>query len=451
MTVKRFPALTTGSISLPLLPLPGRGRFCLVTDVLSGSDRRAGSWQSQYQSKEGLGYEGVSFPTEEPLGKGEYGLVILLSGVILSSLNRNLLNRLMSWRRRRGSFWLLILLLFALREIQTVHHKNEIKHTAVGTSQTLFDLIIVSFIDDIPWASYYKSKHQVKVKAAWMAEAVGTNFIEEIRHLTLNNEGDYQFLIQYLTTNDTKTESNHTLQIHFDCELDGDILLSSLLKYGLDGEDLIQIEGIEGQWVVLNPRAHSLKLILESPIWTEMRKHENKQYCVGAMQKILQKSSMKENLPPEVYVSRRDFPNGTIRFSCTATGFYPQSILLHWKKGSDGAIWGKESSSGTLPNSDDTFYLQISLEIQPGDTGTDYACVVDHSQLEAPAVYSVPEKPSKWNLWAVALSTLLAAILMISCFVIFTKWKKRRSGTTSEAQLEGPFRSSVTSPVIRLQ
>ncbi|XP_072493159.1 zinc-alpha-2-glycoprotein-like isoform X2 [Notamacropus eugenii] len=358
-----------------------------------------------------------------------------------------------NWRKERGSFssWLLILVLFALREIQTAYHKHEMKHTAVGTSQTLLDLISVAYIDDIQWGSYYKSNHQIVTKAAWITEAMGTNFLEEMQHLMLTHEGEYPFAIHYLIKNDTKTERNHTLQIRFSCELDGDIQLSSLVKYGLDGEDMIQIDRVEGPWVALNPKAHSFRLSLERSFWIEERKWYNKRYCVGIMQKILQNSSMKENLPPEVYVSRQDFPNGTISLSCTATGFYPPSILLHWKNGIDGAIWGKESSSGTLPNSDNTFYVRISLEIQPGDTGTGYACVVDHSQLETPAVYPVPEKPSKRNLWAVALSILLAVILMISCFVVFTKWKRRKAGTTSQAQLEGPFPSSATSPAIHLQ
>ncbi|XP_036607053.1 major histocompatibility complex class I-related gene protein-like isoform X2 [Trichosurus vulpecula] len=321
---------------------------------------------------------------------------------------------MVNWKRGRGSFsiWLLILVLFALREIQTARHKHEMKFTVVATSQALLDHIAVALIDDIFWGSYYKSSHQFAVKAAWISEALGANLTEEMQHLVLDHERGYQFFIHHLTRNDTKIERNHTLQIRFDCELDGDIQLSSLAKYGLDGEDLIQIEGLDGQWVVLNPRAHSFKFIAESPFWTEVRKFYNKRYCVGAMQKILRNSSMKENLPPDVYVSRQDFPNGTIRYSCTATGFYPPSILLHWKKGSDGAIWGKENSSGTLPNSDDTFYLRISLEIQPEDTGTGYACVVDHSQLETPAVYP---------------------------------------GTTSEAQLEERFSSSIASPAIDLQ
>ncbi|XP_074078348.1 hereditary hemochromatosis protein homolog isoform X1 [Macrotis lagotis] len=341
---------------------------------------------------------------------------------------------MLNWRRGRESFsfWIFILVLFVLREIQAAYHKHEIKHIAVGTSQTLLDLTVVGLIDDIQWASYHRSSHQIVTKAAWISEAVGMNLIEEIKDVMIKHGENYHFDIHYLTRNDTQTGRNHTLQIDFDCELDGDIQLSSHVKYGLDGEDMLQIDGLEGQWIVLDPRAHGIKLIVETPFWTEVRKRYNKRHCIGIMQKILWKSNITKNLPPEVYVSRRDFPNGTITLSCTATGFYPQSILLHWKNSIDGAKWGKESSSGTLPNSDDTFYLRISLEIQPGDPGTGYACVVDHSQLESPTIYPVPDKPSKGNVWAIILSIFLANILMISCFVVFTKWKKRKAGQETE-------------------
>ncbi|XP_074078315.1 hereditary hemochromatosis protein homolog [Macrotis lagotis] len=341
---------------------------------------------------------------------------------------------MINWRRGKGSFfsWLLILVLFSLWGIQTAYHKHEMKFIAVGTSRTLLDLTSLSIIDDIQWISYHKSSHQIVVKEAWISEALGMDLIEEIKHLLMDHEGNFQFAIHLLIRNETKTERNHTLQIRFDCELDGDIQLSSLVKYGLDGEDLIQIEGLQGKWMVLNPRGHSFIYIVESSFWTEARKLYNERYCIGFMKKILWKSNMKKNLPPEVYVSRQDFPSGTITFSCTATGFYPQSILLHWKMDIDGALQGKESSTGTLPNSDDTFYVRISLEIQPGDPGRGYACVVNHSQLDKTAVYSVPDKSPKGNLWAVALSIILAAILVISCFVVFTKWKKKNSGTTSQ-------------------
>ncbi|XP_074078370.1 class I histocompatibility antigen, F10 alpha chain-like [Macrotis lagotis] len=355
---------------------------------------------------------------------------------------------MMNWRKGRGSFpsWLLILVLLVLREIKAAYHKHEIKHIAVSTSQTLLDLIVVCLVDDIHWASYHKSSQQFVMKAAWMSEALGKNIIEDIQQSAVKNEEYYQLAIHSLIRNDSQPERNHTLQILLDCDLDGEIQLSSHIKYGLDGEDMLQLDGLEGQWIVLNPIAHSFRFKLEEPFWSEVRKNYIKRYCIEIMQKILWNSSITKNRPPEVYVSRQDFPNGTITLSCTATGFYPQSILLHWEKGTDGAIWGKESSSGTLPNSDDTFYLRISLEIQPGDPGTGYACVVEHSQLESPTLYFVPENSSKGNLWTVALSIVLAAILTISCFVIFTKWKKRKS-ESSKSHGQIWIRTTANDPV----
>ncbi|XP_044515212.1 hereditary hemochromatosis protein homolog [Gracilinanus agilis] len=278
------------------------------------------------------------------------------------------------WKKLSSLLWLLILGIFAQRKTQAAYHKHEMKFTAVGTSQGLLDLT-----------------------------------------------GHHHFLPEYSMF--LFPTGNHTMQLYLDCELDEDTHLSSQVKYGFDGEDFIEIDE-HGKWKVLHPLAHSFEDFYEGP---DIAKLLNKKYCIGAMMKILQKSSMKESLPPEVYVSRQEFPNGTISFSCTATGFYSQSIQMHWKKGVDGAIVGNKSSSNVLPNSDDTFYLRISLEIQPGDTGTGYACVVEHSQLETPAVYPVPEEPSEGNIWVVVLSILLAAILMITCFVIFRKWRKTYS------------------------
>ncbi|XP_007477536.2 major histocompatibility complex class I-related gene protein-like isoform X1 [Monodelphis domestica] len=324
--------------------------------------------------------------------------------------------------KKLSLLWLLILGIFAQRKTQAAYHKHEMKFTAVGTSKGLLDLIGVAFIDGIQWASYYKSSQKIVVKPTHIYEALGENFLKDMDNEMKDQERGYHHFIQYLTRND-KTESNHTMQLYLDCELDEDTHLSSLVKYGFDGEDFIEIDE-HGKWKVLHPWAHSFEDFYEGP---DIAKLLNKKYCIGAMLKILQKSSMKESLPPEVYVSRQEFPNGTISFSCTATGFYSQSILMHWKKGVDEAILGKESSSNILPNYDDTFYCRISLEIQPGDSGTGYACVVNHSHLETPTVYPVPEKPSEGNIWVIVLSILLAAILMISCFVIFKKWRKTYS------------------------
>uniref|UniRef100_A0A5F8H8P9 Hereditary hemochromatosis protein-like n=1 Tax=Monodelphis domestica TaxID=13616 RepID=A0A5F8H8P9_MONDO len=341
--------------------------------------------------------------------------------MILRPLNRYLESWLMKWRMGRGSFssWLLILVLFAPREILTANHKHELQFIAVGTSQGLLELSAIAFIDDIQWASYGKPLQQIKVKHAWISEALGRQFLKEMQYQMTDQEEGYHRFIQHLTRND-RSKNHRTLQFYLNCELNEDIPLKYHVKYGFDGEDFIETNE-KGKWKVLHHWAIGSEIFFESPAVFEQF---NKIYCIGVMQKILQKSSLKENRPPDMYVSHQEFPNGTITFSCTATGFYPQAIQMSWKKADNGTVVGKEDSSGILPNSDDTFYLQISLEVQPGEPRTGYACVVDHSQLEAPAVLPVHEKPTKGNIWVVVLSILIAAILLISCFVIFRKWRK---------------------------
>ncbi|XP_043844568.1 zinc-alpha-2-glycoprotein-like [Dromiciops gliroides] len=353
-----------------------------------------------------------------------------------------------NWRRRSFSSWMLILMLFAFRKTQAVYHWHEHKFTIVGTRYSLLYFTGVGVIDDIQWLSYDKMNHQATIKADWISDVLRTNLIEEWSHLIKIHEGDAQALIQFLTADDSKLKRNYTLQYFLGCELDDTIQLNSKVQFGLDGENMIEIDDHQENWVVLNPRAQNLKYIAESLFWTNVRKDYVKKYCVGMVQNFLRNSSMKENLPPEVYVSHHDSPNGTITLSCLATGFYPRSILLIWKKTTEQATWGKESSSGTLPNTDDTFYLQVTLELLPGDSGAGYNCVVEHSAMEKPAVYPVPVKPPKKWPWAMVISILVVFILGLSCAKVFSTWNnKKKTGMTSQSQLEGP----ISSPTIHLQ
>ncbi|XP_051829472.1 HLA class I histocompatibility antigen, alpha chain F-like [Antechinus flavipes] len=145
--------------------------------------------------------------------------------------------------------------------------------------------------------------------------------------------------------------------------------------------------------------------------------------------RLLIQNDTQNEIAPEVTVTRHDAPDGRVTFNCIATGFYPRSIQLLWKKDEQLGVWGQESSSGTLPNADSTFYLQITLELPPGDSGTGYSCVVEHTKLQKPAVYPVPEKPSVKRPWGMALGLLTIIMLVLGCVGAFIIWKKKKTGT----------------------
>uniref|UniRef100_A0A8C4YPT0 Ig-like domain-containing protein n=1 Tax=Gopherus evgoodei TaxID=1825980 RepID=A0A8C4YPT0_9SAUR len=87
--------------------------------------------------------------------------------------------------------------------------------------------------------------------------------------------------------------------------------------------------------------------------------------------------------PPEVSVSRRDTPDGSVTLSCQTRGVYPRPIHVSWVRDGED-ILAEKDSSGILPNADGTYYTQSSLEISPQQDGHRYACQVEHSSLGEP-------------------------------------------------------------------
>ncbi|XP_072484278.1 H-2 class I histocompatibility antigen, alpha chain-like [Notamacropus eugenii] len=361
----------------------------------------------------------------------------------------NLLKIMECQRRRRWFFliWLLILGLFAVREAQAAHHRHVGQFTAVGTIHSLLELHGISFMDDVELGSYNYAQQKINIKIPWIFEALGLDYITQGHHLLEESEKYFRRVIQHLAKNDTDHDSrNHTGQLHADCEIDNDIKIKSHLHLIWDGEEVYRMEEDDGQWENLKPEFRKYQHILETPFWTDLRKRHMNKYCVDMLRKITGYKRLKDNVPPEVTVSHHVNPEGNIILSCTATGFYPQSILLRWEKNGKLGIWGKEKSTGILPNMDNTFYLQLTLELPPEDSEMVYTCVVEHIELKTPAMYPVPEKPTVKKPWVLALGIMLTVILLLSCAGAFITWKKRKSGSTGHLEGSLPSPASPTLP-----
>ncbi|XP_043837220.1 class I histocompatibility antigen, F10 alpha chain-like [Dromiciops gliroides] len=325
--------------------------------------------------------------------------------------------------------WLLLVSLFDMREAQETYHKHEILFTAVGTRRSLTELLITHVIDDVKVCSYDKHDGKLVFKYPWISKVLGTEYIKKKKKTITDIEMNFRSVVKHITLNDTKSHTNQTLQLFADCELDRDIQVGSHIQFALNGGLHGKID--DDDWVFFKPEAEQFKIFLQSGFQTALRRHYIQEHCYGMMRKILQYSNMKENVPPEVTIGRHEATDGRVTLSCTARGFFPPSILLHWEKDGWLGIWGQEISSGTLPNADNTFYLRVTMELQLEDTGAYYTCVVEHSELSIPAVYPVPRKPSKERPWDKVLGALAVVILVLSCVVAFIMWKKK---TGKEAQ-----------------
>uniref|UniRef100_A0A4X2KP50 Ig-like domain-containing protein n=1 Tax=Vombatus ursinus TaxID=29139 RepID=A0A4X2KP50_VOMUR len=307
---------------------------------------------------------------------------------------------------------------------------RECQFTAGGKT-SLLDYTILHVIDDMDVCSYDKHNKQVVVKESWMS----LHFLQCATWLPLPYQRhSHPSHTLYSNGYQTRPDShhNHTLQFFMGCEVDNDIDIGHSIQFAMDGEDFMKIDDQNDDWTVMKPEAEPFKSLAESNFGSKIRDKAMKKFCFHMMRKILQYSSMKENgkfpvlLGPGVTVPRHDAPDGRVMFNCTATGFYPRSIQLHWEKDGQLGVWGQESSSGTLPNADSTLYLQISLELPPGDSETDYTCVVEHRTLQTPAVYPVPEKTTVQRPWVMTLSVLTVIVRVLSCAEAFITWKKKK-------------------------
>ncbi|NP_001311359.1 major histocompatibility complex class I-related gene protein-like precursor [Monodelphis domestica] len=333
-------------------------------------------------------------------------------------------------KRRRASLSSLLLFLgvLSLMETQAAHHKHMIQFTMVGTGSSLLEYFIVDFLDDVQVFSFNKYNHQLIAKEAWISQVLGAKFIEDTWQKLVDHEKSFLWFLRKLMQNSTKSDMNHTVQLFILCEIERNNQLGNEIQIAVNGQDFCWLDEKYGDWFIMVPEAEPFKPILTSNLWTTQRKHYMQEYCIDTMKKILQHSSIKKNVPPEVTVSYHEAMDGITTLSCSATGFYPSSILLHWQKKEKKIVVGKESSSGLLPNADSTFYQRVFIELPPEETGTNYDCVVEHIELGTPKVYPAHVKSSKKRSRTLTLAILGVVILVLSSIASFIMWHKIKTG-----------------------
>ncbi|XP_026550320.1 major histocompatibility complex class I-related gene protein-like, partial [Notechis scutatus] len=86
--------------------------------------------------------------------------------------------------------------------------------------------------------------------------------------------------------------------------------------------------------------------------------------------------------PPVGKVTRKVVDECLEILTCQAFGFYPKEIQATWKR--DGEIWEHETfHRNVAPNSDGTYYVQLSIDINPKERDR-FRCHLEHEGLQEP-------------------------------------------------------------------
>ncbi|KAM9062367.1 zinc-alpha-2-glycoprotein [Sarcophilus harrisii] len=339
------------------------------------------------------------------------------------------------WKMQSSSFWMLFLGIFLLTKTQAELHSLEFQIIVVLSPRIPPDIFFNGFLDDHLIISYNSPSKDLIFKLDRVNTPMQNFMIQHYRTELLKLETEIDKILQDKTQYYNWTEETHTGQAFMNCEIDRGILVNSHMGVAFDGEDVCHLDMKEERWIVMKLEDEFFCPYQKDHFWANTIRGD----CTFLLKLLLQIVHLKEKTPPEVTVSRYHSQNGSLIFSCLATGFYPRSILLHWEKDGKLGIWGEESSSGTLPNADSTYYLHVTLKLPPEDPGKGYACLIEHSELEKPTVYPVPGETTKRSSWAVILSSTAAAIFVLSLLAAFIIWKKKKTGMTPLSQLECSF------------
>ncbi|XP_015255804.1 PREDICTED: major histocompatibility complex class I-related gene protein-like [Cyprinodon variegatus] len=169
----------------------------------------------------------------------------------------------------------------------------------------------------------------------------------------------------------------HILQLISSCEIDEETEnVNAALEYGYDKEDLIALDFNTLTWIALKPEAIPFKRVWDTE--KERNLFDQKilmQMCPEWLKTILNtgKNFLLRTEHPSLSLLQKT-PSSPV--SCHATGFYPKSALMFWKK--DGEEIHEHVEHGEiLPNNDGTFQMTVYLNISSIslDDWKRYVCV----------------------------------------------------------------------------
>uniref|UniRef100_A0A8C6VA87 Ig-like domain-containing protein n=1 Tax=Naja naja TaxID=35670 RepID=A0A8C6VA87_NAJNA len=188
----------------------------------------------------------------------------------------------------------------------------------------------------------------------------------------------------------------HTWQAILGCELKEDRSKGGYFHYGYDGMDFISFDKETFRWVAAQPQAQKVKEKWEDhPGWFQENKHFLEETCPVLLKRYLSfgKEALQRTEPPVGKVNSTVVDDSLEVLTCQAFGFYPKEIQATWMR--DKEVCEYETlHRNVAPNSDGTYYVQLSIEIDPNEKDH-YWCHVMHDGLQEPLVLAWKEEPDE--------------------------------------------------------
>ncbi|KAM9484728.1 major histocompatibility complex class I-related gene protein-like isoform 1-T1 [Salvelinus alpinus] len=258
-------------------------------------------------------------------------------------------------------------------------HSLKYFYTALPQSTGLPEFSAVAYLDEEPIYSYDSSIKEVVARQEWVEGAVDPDFWR--RNTDISKKTEKVFKDNMNTARDRFNQTSaHTLQIMYSCAWDEETgATEGREQYGYGGEDFLLFDLKNKRWIAPVWQGLITKIKWDANVpKLEAKIHYLTHTCIEWLKKYVfyQRSMLEKTVLPQVSLLQK---NLSYPVTCHATGFYPNAIMIFWRR--DGVVIHDDvEHEETLPNGDGTYQKRTHLTVFPEDLQKhDYTCTVQHS------------------------------------------------------------------------
>ncbi|XP_034456799.1 major histocompatibility complex class I-related gene protein-like isoform X2 [Hippoglossus hippoglossus] len=337
-------------------------------------------------------------------------------------------------------------------------HSLKFFFTASSQVSNLPEFVGVGLVDEVQIGHYDSNTKKAEPKQDWMLNATDSQFWERDTQIALGLQQAIKNDMENLKERFNQTGGLHIYQRMTGCEYDDETgEVKGYDQHGYDGEDFISLDLETETWIAHTPQSFITKLKWDQD---KARLAYNKNFllqeCPSSLKMFLEhgRSSLLRTELPRISLLQKS-PSSPV--SCYATGFYPDRVMLFWRK--DGEELHEDVDLGeVLPNHDGTFQMSADLKvssISPEDWRR-YDCVFQISgvkedivtKLDKDSVESNREKPI--SVTTIIIIAAVVALAVVSAVIGFIVYRKKKAQCTSPAGKDPgalqPLRSGEQGP-----
>ncbi|XP_051251238.1 major histocompatibility complex class I-related gene protein-like isoform X1 [Dicentrarchus labrax] len=319
-----------------------------------------------------------------------------------------------------------------------VTHSLKYIFTASSGVPNFPEFVTVGLVDEFQTVHYDSNTRRAEPKQDWMSRVTAEDpqYWERETQACLGKQQAFKANIETAKQRFNQTGGVHVAQRMYGCEWDDDTgEVNGYDQWGYDGEDFIAFDLKTETWTAPVPQA-----VITKHKWdnnkAEIALYKNYliRECIDWLKKYVDygRSSLLRTDLPSVSLLQK---TSSSPVSCHATGFYPDSATLIWRK--DGEELHEDVDHGEiLPNHDGSFQMSVDLNLSsvtPEDWRR-YDCVFQLSgvkndivtKLDKAEIRTNWEKSSDMTVPITAAAVVLVLIFITAVGLMAYKKKKAK-------------------------